>query len=76
VNLGEAESAANVVEGNLELPLRELHDSADATSADTIGDEDLLTRLEATHTCVMRSLLPKSNRRPGLERLIGAEESS
>jgi hypothetical protein len=57
----------DVVERNLELPLREPHDSADATSADAVGDEDPLTRLEATHTRVMRSLLPKRNGRPGRE---------
>jgi hypothetical protein len=75
VNRGEARSATDLVEGNLEVALREPHDVADATTARTIGDEDPLTRFEATHARVMRRLLPKSDRRPGRERLVTAIES-
>ena len=65
----------HVIEGNLEVPLREPHDSPDATPTRAIGDENLLTRLEAADTRVMRSLLSKSNRRPWRERLVAAKES-
>jgi hypothetical protein len=56
----------DVVERHLELTLREPRNSADATSADAVGDEDPLTRLEATDTRVMRRLLPRATVTPGV----------
>jgi hypothetical protein len=72
---GEARRATNVVERDREVALREAYDAADPASADPVRDEDSLPFAQAADPRVMRGLSPESDRRPGLERLVTAEES-
>jgi len=70
VDIGKACRTVNALERDVEIFFRELHDASNAASADTIGDEDHLTRLEPTDPRVVCGFFAERNCHARRERLI------
>jgi hypothetical protein len=64
----------DLIQRDLDLPLRESHDVPQGPRTSAIGNEDRSARLEATHSRVMCRLVAERDCHAGRKRLVSHEE--